>query len=230
MSITKKAAKAITSDLDRLAQLFEHNHETIGVPAKVAVDFAYRCDLLSDYVEKSANLDRQDKMDEDTVQTQSDSDEGYMNEDAKEQTYLHELGDMVDSGNLENAAKLANLLAELLKTADEDEDDSDEDDSDDSDEEAGKKAADEEEAEEEEADEDEEAGKKAADEDEEAEEDEEADEDEEAGKTAKLVALAREILRVAGDSDEEAEEDEEADEDEEAGKKAAFTHGYDLNA
>ena len=137
MSITKQAAKAITADLDRLAQLFEKNHNTLGVPTKVAVDFAYRCDLLSDFVEKNANLDRQDKHPQDAVKTQSEGEEFH-----EEHKGFHELGDMVDSGGLENAAKLATILAELLKNADDDSDDDSDDHSDDSDEEAGKKAAD----------------------------------------------------------------------------------------
>ena len=58
MSLSKQAAKAITTDLDRLAQLFEANHSTLGIPKKVAVDFAYRCDLLADFVEKNAGLER----------------------------------------------------------------------------------------------------------------------------------------------------------------------------
>ena len=228
MSISKKAAKAITADLDRLAQLFENNHEVIGVPAKVAVDFAYRCDLLSDYVEKNASLDRQDTFDEDAVKTESDSDESYVDEDLKEQTYLSELGEMVDGDDLGNAAKLANLLAELLKTADDEEGEDEEADEEEAEEEASKKASDDE-AEEEEAEE-EEAGKKASDEegDDEEAEDEEGEDEEGSDKKAKLVALAREILRVAGD-DEEADDDEEAEE-EEASDKKAFSHGYDLNA
>ena len=44
-----------------------------------------------------------------------------------------------------------------------------------------------------------------------------------------MVALAREILRVAGDDEAEDEEGEDEEGDEEAGKKA-FVHGYDLNA
>ena len=202
-NISKKAALAITNDLDRLAQLFEANHITLGVPKKVAVDFAYRCDLLSDFVEKQASLERDDKHSQDTVKTLSEGDEFH-----EEQTYLHELGDMTEAGGLGKAARLANILAELLKTAEEDGDEGD-DDGDDGD------------------DGDEEAGKKASDDDEEADDDE-ADDDDEAGKKASLIALAKQILRVAEGDDEEADEDE-AD-DEEAGKKATFDHGYNLNA
>lgn len=225
MSISKKAAKAITTDLDRLAQLFESAHAELQVPEKVALDFAYRCDLLSDFVEKNAALDREDKHSQDAVKTVSEGDEFH-----EEHKNFHELGDMVEAGGLGKAAKLAAILAELLKTAGEEEE-AEEEEEEAEEEEAGKKASDDEEAEEEEADEDEEAGKKAADESDDEEDDSDDDEDEgdeEAGKSAALVALAREILRVAGDDDEEADDEEEADEDEEAGKSAAV-HGYDLN-
>ena len=227
MSISKKAAKAITADLDRLAQLFERNHKVIGVPAKVAVDFAYRCDLLSDFVEKNASLDREDQFPDDAVKTESDSDESYVDEDLKEQTYLSELGKIVDGDDLGNAAKLAHLLAELLKTAGDEEG---EDDEEEADEEASKKASDDEADEEaEDEDADEEAGKKASDEDADEEADDEEADDEEGGKKAKLVALAREILRVAADDEADDEEGEDEEGEEEASKKA-FAHGYDLNA
>lgn len=230
MSISKKAAKAITADLDRLAQLFERNHKVIGVPAKVAVDFAYRCDLLSDFVEKNASLDREDQFPDDAVKTESDSDESYVDEDLKEQTYLSELGKIVDGDDLGNAAKLAHLLAELLKTAGDEEGEDDEADEEEADEEASKKASDDEADEEaEDEDADEEAGKKASDEDADEEADDEEADDEEGGKKAKLVALAREILRVAADDEADDEEGEDEEGEEEASKKA-FAHGYDLNA
>ena len=56
--LTKKGAQAVTADLDRLANLFQTEHETLGIPAKIAMDFAYRVDLLSDTIEKNAGLSR----------------------------------------------------------------------------------------------------------------------------------------------------------------------------
>jgi DNA topoisomerase-1 len=52
--LTKKGALSVTSALDRLANLFQAEAGTLGVPAKIACDFAYRCDLLSDHIEKQA--------------------------------------------------------------------------------------------------------------------------------------------------------------------------------
>jgi hypothetical protein len=56
--LTKKGAQAVTADLDRLANLFQTNHKVLGVPARIATDFAYRLDLLSDTIEKKAGLRR----------------------------------------------------------------------------------------------------------------------------------------------------------------------------
>lgn len=53
-ALTKKGARSVTSDLDRIASLFEEAFDTLGVPQKVAADFAYRCDLLSDHIEREA--------------------------------------------------------------------------------------------------------------------------------------------------------------------------------
>jgi hypothetical protein len=56
--LTTKGALSVTGNLDRLANLFQTEHETLGVEPKVAQDFAYRCDLLSDAIEKTAGVDR----------------------------------------------------------------------------------------------------------------------------------------------------------------------------
>jgi hypothetical protein len=53
---TKKASKAgarrVTANLDALASLFQNHHASLGIPQKVAMDFAYRCDLLSDTIDR----------------------------------------------------------------------------------------------------------------------------------------------------------------------------------
>ena len=203
MALSKAAATAITADLDRLAQLFESDHEALGVPSNVATDFAYRCDLLSDFVEKqAASLDRENSHPQDAVETVSQPDEAYM-KPAEEQTYLHELGDMVEGDKLA-LEEIASKVAALLKAADEEAEE-------DAEEEEGDEDADEEEGEDD-------ADKKATlinlansllrlagDEDDDAEEEEEEEEADEEG-------------------DEEAEEEEEK----EADKKASFDHGYSI--
>jgi hypothetical protein len=48
----------VTTDLDRIASLFEQEHETLGISKKIADDFGLRCDILSTAVEKTAGIDR----------------------------------------------------------------------------------------------------------------------------------------------------------------------------
>lgn len=55
--LTKKGALAVTADLDRIANLFQFNHRSLGIPRKIAMDFAYRADLLSDQIMKNAGID-----------------------------------------------------------------------------------------------------------------------------------------------------------------------------
>ena len=143
MALTKEAAQAITADLDRLAQLFEADHKSLGIPTNVAKDFEYRCDLLSDFVEKRSAEDAESIQKEfgQEVDTQHESDEPYM----ATKTYqdeLYELGNMVETGGLGKAAlqEIAAKLAVLLKATDEDEDDKDADEEEDEDEGADKKA------------------------------------------------------------------------------------------
>jgi hypothetical protein len=57
--LTKKGAKAVTSRLDQIANDIQKHHVNWGVPEKLAADFAYRCDLLSDYLEKQAGITRE---------------------------------------------------------------------------------------------------------------------------------------------------------------------------
>lgn len=56
--LTKKGALEVTSRLDHIASEIQANHETWGIPQKLAQDFAYRCDLLSDFMEKRAGVSR----------------------------------------------------------------------------------------------------------------------------------------------------------------------------
>ena len=58
MKMSKKGARSVTAALDNLATLFQQEAATLGVPARVAKDFAYRCDLLSDRVERVAGISR----------------------------------------------------------------------------------------------------------------------------------------------------------------------------
>jgi hypothetical protein len=57
-NMTKKGARSVTANLDRLATLFQEEFETLGVPSHIASDFARRCDMLSDAIEKKAGIER----------------------------------------------------------------------------------------------------------------------------------------------------------------------------
>ena len=53
-NLTRRGAANVTTDLDKLANLFQSRAAALGIPEKIAQDFAYRCDLLSDHIEKHA--------------------------------------------------------------------------------------------------------------------------------------------------------------------------------
>jgi len=53
-NLTRRGAANVTTDLDKLANLFQIRAAALGIPEKIASDFAYRCDLLSDHIEKHA--------------------------------------------------------------------------------------------------------------------------------------------------------------------------------
>jgi hypothetical protein len=52
--VTKKAAVAITTDIDRIATLLQNDHVALEIPKDVALDAAKRLDLISDHIEKVA--------------------------------------------------------------------------------------------------------------------------------------------------------------------------------
>jgi len=59
--LTRKGARRLTSMLDQVATVVQENPKILGVDSRIAADFAYRCDLLSDAVETRAvnNFPRQ---------------------------------------------------------------------------------------------------------------------------------------------------------------------------
>lgn len=116
--LTKKGAQSVTADLDRLATLFQAEFETLGVPQKIADDFAYRVDLLSDAVEKTAGIKRTALTGDDVYLEPGfnpeeigieksgplemiDSDEPWMNKEFTQQEN-RELREDVESGDLAN--------------------------------------------------------------------------------------------------------------------------------
>jgi len=59
--LTRKGARRLTSMLDQVATVVQGNPSVLGVNGRIAADFAYRCDLLSDAIETRAvnNFPRQ---------------------------------------------------------------------------------------------------------------------------------------------------------------------------
>ncbi len=54
--VTKEGAEELSSAIDRIASVVQDNFDLLGIDTKVAADFAYRCDLISDAVEKTAGM------------------------------------------------------------------------------------------------------------------------------------------------------------------------------
>ena len=52
--LTRKGALNLTSSIDRIASAVQENASVLGIPENIAKDFSYRCDLISDAVERTA--------------------------------------------------------------------------------------------------------------------------------------------------------------------------------
>ncbi len=52
--LTRQGARNLTATLDRVATVIQNNPDLLGVDKKIAMDFARRCDLLSDAIETTA--------------------------------------------------------------------------------------------------------------------------------------------------------------------------------
>lgn len=114
--MTKSGALSVSNTLDSVATLFQQDWKTLGVPEKIAKDFAYRCDLLSDRVERTAGVDRKALSELDVVKEPGfdpedigmeqsgpleavDSDEPFMNGEFTQQEN-RELRERVQDGDL----------------------------------------------------------------------------------------------------------------------------------
>jgi hypothetical protein len=113
--LSKKSAREVTYTLDRVASLFQEEYRKLGIPEKVANDFAFRCDFLSDHIEKKAGLSKEALSGFDPVKEEGfdpeeigkeqsgpqegDSDESYMDSHFSQQEN-RELRENQESGNL----------------------------------------------------------------------------------------------------------------------------------
>lgn len=179
----KFATSAIVADLDNLAELFQNAGTELGIPQRIAMDFAYRCDLLSDAIEKLAGEEEaeEEEAEEEEAEEKESSKKATLNELktlinrlAGDEEAEEEEAEEEEAEEAELEKKAFRALQTLKKLA----------------EEAEEEEAEEEEAEEEEAEE-KESSKKARD-------------------LAKRQALAT-LLRIA--EEEEAEEEEAEEEE-----------------
>jgi len=53
-TLTRHGARNLTAAIDRIASAVQDNPTMLGIDPKIAKDFAYRCDLISDAVETKA--------------------------------------------------------------------------------------------------------------------------------------------------------------------------------
>ena len=120
--LTKKAAQQVTTDLDSIANTIAKNASAWGIPAKIANDFAYRCDLLSDALEKMAGAsnsgwDPEQIGVEQGGPQRADADEGYMPGEFSQQEN-RELREKQEGGGLGMSTTLAPRPPSAGKQAD----------------------------------------------------------------------------------------------------------------
>ncbi len=54
--LSQVGVKKLTADLDRVASVFQHHAPKLGLPPRIASDFAWACDYMSDHLERKAGL------------------------------------------------------------------------------------------------------------------------------------------------------------------------------
>lgn len=122
--LTRRGARNLTATIDRIASAVQENPSLLGIDPKIAKDFAYRCDLISDAIETQAvsNFPKaaaEDKTAEDFPASdigeeepgplvQVDSDEPWM-DDQFTQKEFHQLGQIAEK--LASAAKALSAKA-----------------------------------------------------------------------------------------------------------------------
>ena len=74
--LSRQSVETLTSDLDKIATFFQKRGFLVGIPKKVAMDFAYRCDLLSDAAEKHVGVKTAEEVEEEIGETETE-DEGF---------------------------------------------------------------------------------------------------------------------------------------------------------
>ena len=103
---TKKGALAVAAAHDQLANLYQNDYAALGIPARIAMDFAYRNDLLADYVMREAGLNpKKARFDPEEIGVEvsgpeeMDADEPWMKGEFTQQEY-RELREDQEGGDL----------------------------------------------------------------------------------------------------------------------------------
>lgn len=136
--LTKAAALQVTARLDQLANIFQKQYGALGFSEKVARDFAFRCDVLADRVEKWTGVKRTAQLDPVDNYTESDllpdafdpseigaettkpllrnQDEPYM--DTFRQEWFDELRTVQQTGQFSNAKVAAQAMRHMAQLLD----------------------------------------------------------------------------------------------------------------
>jgi hypothetical protein len=74
--LTRKGARRLTAMLDEVATVVQENPTLLGIDQRIASDFAYRCDLLSDAVESTAVANFPRQASEEETDAEEEAEEG----------------------------------------------------------------------------------------------------------------------------------------------------------
>ena len=99
--MSKRGAAQVTATLDRIASLFEQEWAALGVPQRIAEEYAYRTDLLSDAIDKGAGFDPHEIGREDAGPLVDEPDEPWMAGEFTQQEN-RELREDQESGKLDD--------------------------------------------------------------------------------------------------------------------------------
>lgn len=102
--LTRRGASDLTALIDRVANTVQHNAEVLGIDPRIARDFAWRCDLISDAVAITSSLNAEDVGETKSGPISSDADEPYM------KTFTQE-----ENSELEGAVKTAKSTMEDIQ-------------------------------------------------------------------------------------------------------------------
>lgn len=128
--LTRRGARNLTAAIDRIATVVQNNPEVLGIDPRIALDYAHRCDLVSDAIESTAVTNFPLRQAEDNMSLSSDGfpaddigksdpgplEDGEVDKDSAghfTQKNFHELGEKEEAGELPAADKFAALLDEF---------------------------------------------------------------------------------------------------------------------